>query len=837
MNHQRTFHQRLLKSQRGSVLLLSVLAGIVISIMFFASIGYIETQAKVMEKAAVKSDRRVVMDGLYAYTVNAIKQSWCLTETWVEDQNCSLTHDRNTVRLSLSDEALLFIRNSGTPAATPITATRLSSMGTTIILSSLPPSHPLYSIVSPLAGDYSTLKFTIERDSSAISAVRGREVPIKITIFLQHKSNTEFDQTLVSRNIIYPRELSYFGLILPNNLSLASGSDNPQKGDVNFPNIDVPAGSGLRFESPVFINGDLRLPNSSFTTPMNNVTFVDKIFLAGVVRMDGMQDENKYMVKTAGGKGYMYNYEMPNFAGLMNGFEIDPAPDKGLKYLFNLGVTGDSGYDALAQCRDRLMASYQLSITDDAQLWIRPVKKESNKVSVQLNLGNTDNFVEQDIDGYKTTTTVPNITGPAAVPSNVAGQPVMKVQAYYNGLQAPGTPTRGSYSSEFYVYRTGTTTVYPTGNSGGGSIVFQATPNEIGSRVQYNQVNLDITFNSLNLGPYIAENGNVLTYPSVKFVFEAYDYGYNAGVNLRKSTAKYPKKVNGLTFNLSGSALVLDSSQGNTFSVPTIWANNSGLADDQENYAWPSSDDTYKKRHGVSDTNWSDFDQKCFATPSPSDPNPDFASFPAAKWDTDFSTQARNSWSFDTEFNLDPIPGYRNSTILYDNPLDNTFHIDSLVNTCSIGPNIDIWAGMVACEKFEIRQRQRPLRIIGTVITKQVAIHQSAYEKGIRWSTIYHPQATQELINAGILGKGKATKETVACGSAAAPLWQSNIGINDRYIHWNCNPVSLRTADPFKWSTVDPDCGLQDIKGSTAIKCKKKTTRFLIKEISRGKGL
>ncbi|MNT68544.1 hypothetical protein D3C72_2067870 [compost metagenome] len=92
-----------------------------------------------------------------------------------------------------------------------------------------------------------------------------------------------------------------------------------------------------------------------------------------------------------------------------------------------------------------------------------------------------------------------------------------------------------------------------------------------------------------------------------------------------------------------------------------------------------------------------------------------------------------------------------------------------------------------------------------------------------------------ELRAAGVLGK-RADGTMVNCDSTTMPpLWMANIGLPTAVDHYICNPVSLRKADPFKWTTVDPDCGVVD--NAPVRSCKKAMTRFLVKEVSRSKGL
>ncbi|WP_413581297.1 hypothetical protein [Bdellovibrio sp. HCB288] len=835
MNHQRTFHKQLLRSQQGSVLLMAIISGVIVCIMFFASIAYIETQAKMMARSANKTDRRIVMDGLYAYTVNAVKQSWCLSSTWVEELNCTMNHPRNTQRLLLSDETLLFIRNSGTPHPEPLSSTRLKSISTTVQLSNFTESHPLFSVVRPLKEEYSQATFTIERDATAISAVRGKEVPLKITIFLKHKSERQYDETLVSKNIVYPRELSYFSLILANDLYLNTKASSASSGNNRINSTPIGSSSGLRFESPVFVNGDLHLPASGFRPAMKNVTFVDKVVLGGGKIM---QDNQPFMVKTAGGEGSMFNYELPNFAGLLGGYELDPGRDTGLDFLYNI-VPGDTNsFNAQVLCRARLMASYDLLITNPSQLWARANSASANRAQLSFNVGNVDNFVEQaTINGYEAITTVPNVaTAAMSNASTTAGTPIMKGRVYYNGLQAPGG-ARGAYITDFYVHREGTVTLYPTGTAGS-SITIRTAPLVVSGRTQFNQVDMTVEFNgTLDVAPY-KTNGSVLfnSSPSVKFVFEAYDYGYLNGNNLRipGGAPYFRNKTNGVTFTRSGADMVLVANTNNLGVNFNKWQTNSGL-EASPDYSFPITSE-YIGLHVPKDTpeNLAEFDDRCFATPNPGNSNADFSAFPAATWDTSFARQARNAWMFNADWSNRSTPGYYEGVWTYGT--STTFTTHSLVRECRIDPDATLIAGMFACETFRIMARSKPLRIIGTVITNQLIIEPSAFNAGIRWSSIYHPQATQELINAGILGRDKAGALMSCAPGTLAPLWQANIGISDRYAHWVCNPVSLRKADPFKWTTVDPDCGIVNAR-DTLVKCKKQSKRFLIKEVSRGKGL
>jgi hypothetical protein len=118
-----------------------------------------------------------------------------------------------------------------------------------------------------------------------------------------------------------------------------------------------------------------------------------------------------------------------------------------------------------------------------------------------------------------------------------------------------------------------------------------------------------------------------------------------------------------------------------------------------------------------------------------------------------------------------------------------------------------------------------------------MSIDNSALKAGINWSSIYHPQATQELRNAGIL-KAISSGESTKCEKLSSPIWHPKPSIQETADRLACNVISLRgKADPFQWTAVDPDCGFLNATDVTPT-CKRRIVRFFVVEQSReGAGL
>ncbi len=806
----------------------------VVSIIIFTSTVFIQTRVNQVFASSARMDNRIVLDGLLAYTVNGIKQSWCFSKTWVQDTACTLNHSGNSVRLLLSDESLLYIAASTAPHPTPAVSTRISQIQQTVNLAVITPSHPLHNIVSALKDEYSQATFSINRDDSAIATMKGREVPLRIRIKLSANRQGQKvvnDLELESKIIVYPRELTYFGLILPNNLYLNFGGTSSTNGNNRLDYVNASATAGLRFESPVFINGSLHLPTRQGPA-MSNVTFVDKVVLGeGMIYQDG----KLFSPASAGGPTHMYNHEMTSFAGLLGGYELDPERDRGLDYLFNLLQPVNPPID-FNICKDRVMASFDLRVTKDSQLYSRFNSQSGNTFNLSLSLGSVDNFIEQlsDVNDAKLIgTNIKGVTN-AGDFTSWSGGAILRAKLVFDGLKDPtNSAVRNEFFNQFNLPREGQLVLYPVGQGAGNpSIKITSQPYSKNGNVQFNQVDLSVEFinaERLDLGAYT--KGGVYRQPSVKLIIEGMDYAYNYMKNLRDNSSEHnvmgKYKINGFTFYKSGSTSV-----GIYHETPGTWHTNPMLRTDT-NYP------VYNAAHAPQDIDYSAFDELCLSAPDSSESY--YTSFPTADWTTSFVTQSRHAWSFNPD--APSIKGYNSGQLILDAGSSRyvagstypTFIIDSLVNTCIIESSANFVTGFLTCENLVIKARSTPLRIIGTFIVRTLTIDPSAYKSGIRWSSIYHPQATYELQEAQILGKLK-DDSVYDCGDPGIPpLWMPNIGITSAVKHYLCNPVSLRSADPFKWTTVDPDCGVET--GSPKVKCKKAMRRFLVKEISRTKGL
>lgn len=243
----------------------------------------------------------------------------------------------------------------------------------------------------------------------------------------------------------------------------------------------------------------------------------------------------------------------------------------------------------------------------------------------------------------------------------------------------------------------------------------------------------------------------------------------------------------------------------------------------------------------------------------------DSQSFGSAAYNYDFSPVSIKSWSF-TDNLMKPgipvpppaptffwwtavqaaaaLPTAVATSIILDstNALETnaSFQVRSFLGNCIIKPSAKFVTGFFTCKNLTIQARTTPLRIIGTFIVTGMTIDPTALNSGITWSSIYHPQAAKELRKLAILKPHFITanvngqcESTSFAARKDNPIWAPVPALADYMNRDSCNVISLRQkADPFRWTAVDPDCGI--IEGKSNTTCKNQIVNYMLIEHSRG---
>lgn len=333
-------------------------------------------------------------------------------------------------------------------------------------------------------------------------------------------------------------------------------------------------------------------------------------------------------------------------------------------------------------------------------------------------------------------------------------------------------------------------------------------------KVKSNKAN--ITFDATNVSSLIDENGNSAV---VSLKIKAYDNTYSKGSPI--SGTENPKLTGYLNFDKSANkkTLLPPASLAATTSNSTL----ESVSDDS--------------------TDWDGLAQLCEQARNAAAS----ASFGGASWDVDFSPSTRSSWNFagdsDTVSGQDPAI---NKDLVFNSassPAPNSgapnwpnFRVSSIVKSCTIQSSATLVTGFYACDTMTIEARSTPLRIIGSFIVGKLVIDPTAYAAGITWSSIYYPQATQELRSIGILHPSYGSSCNIT--STSSPIWHPIPSAQELANRMTCNAVSLRAkADPFQWTAVDPDCGLPSTGTASNTICKRRLLRFFVVEQSREEGV
>ncbi|WP_413943040.1 hypothetical protein [Bdellovibrio sp. HCB-162] len=216
--------------------------------------------------------------------------------------------------------------------------------------------------------------------------------------------------------------------------------------------------------------------------------------------------------------------------------------------------------------------------------------------------------------------------------------------------------------------------------------------------------------------------------------------------------------------------------------------------------------------------------------------NQQSTAFAGTDWSQSFAPSSRFSWSFTNKYEdrTNLILDGSNALRYPNGGGTATFLVKSMAKDCIIKSTANFVTGFFTCERLIIESRSTELRIIGSfIVANGIEIAKDAYDKGIRWSTIYHPMATFELRQAGVL---KALENKSCTTINRFPVWHPYPSMRDVANLYRCNAISLRSkADPFRWTSVDPDCGLVGQSKSTM--CKNRLVKFYVLEVSRESGI
>ncbi|MBI3534609.1 MAG: hypothetical protein HY072_03875, partial [Deltaproteobacteria bacterium] len=275
-------------------------------------------------------------------------------------------------------------------------------------------AHPLRAIFKNIPQKIVSIKFILDRISDPNRPTSGQEAFVKIQVLATVSSTLNTQISTTSFLGLYPRELNTFALILRGDILLNTDDfSSHAPNSVRFPLFasKAEAGKGIIFLSPVFTNHSLYLPDTKDPTDTryNNITFGDKLVLAGSIFQNG----EIFKPATLGHPSEQYFVQQTRFRGLLRGVDLDRIPDMGGEYLWDPNAVVDDSLMKL--CILRTQIKMNLFWTQDAILVVKqpqPALIQGNKKTFNFRVGlsKKDEFKEASAHKIKVTSQSSNST-------------------------------------------------------------------------------------------------------------------------------------------------------------------------------------------------------------------------------------------------------------------------------------------------------------------------------------------------------------------------------------------------------------------------------------------
>lgn len=848
-------------NSRGSVLLQTVLVLSVLTGAFYFINSQLKNQKQIVLETDAVMNVRFTLHSLLDYTLFGLRNRYCFSTTMTQE-TCSFTHVASSERVMMSQSQADDLRRRllADPATAALAANdlRLTVFKRTAEISSIPSTHPLFPLLQRVAGRMrgSYLSIEVRRDESSFLPRSGQEVFLRLTAsFTDNKGKLlvvgNNQLSLTSYLTVYPREIGSFGLLIAKDLRLDKRFDATMaNGDVGIHSFRVENGGrwpsngvGLTFMSPIFVNQNIHMPTPSLANPGRGkspdvytpVTFGGRVFMGnGEIKEAG----NSYAPYTAGGENDRLWSENKLIGGFQGGISVDGSLDKGIQVF--AGVVAGTPIDSslMEQCIARSQSKSDAATMLSSRLYANKKTVSSSSVEYRFGITKGNSFSPQSnvADtisnaswGNGTFVRSPNSRGPIFKIRTTLGTRSISAQMLEKGVltlypEVASEAYHDTLRAAVVAAETAVPVVPATVNAAKAKLAtFEAmlTTNKPKIEIRISDASIggvgpqphlqNVKFTFENPTSFLDADGSQV---APKFRINAYDPTF---FNSNPIGTENTKLTGRLDF-------FYDSSVG-SFGSPDSLADTNGATLDVP-------EDT---------TDYFTLDQRCEQMRGAASSQ----SFGNASWATDFSPQTRHSWNFagtsSSTAGADPLipeivfDSNNSSTTL----ANVTYQVRSIAGICRITAGAELVAGMFSCDNLVIESRAKPLRIIGTFIVGKMEIHPSALVSGIRWSSIYHPQATLDLRQAGVL----VSKSGRSCSAPALdgtgkiiPSWHPVPSIQEVQDRFSCNTISLRAkASPFRWTTVDPDCGIENGQSNTT--CKNRILQFFLLEHTRGGGL
>lgn len=371
-----------LRNEKGGALLFVMIALVALVGLYQLMPSHVQSLYTQVFTSRSYVNERLALNSLIDYVILGVKQHKCFSSNLVSPApSCDLNTPNSVDALLLNSDSISFLQfahsldNNVQAPPNPV-PTSMTFSGS---LTSLGGSGSPLQFVSSLFNNTNVQNFqvTITRIIDPQLPNTGNQIYLSIDAKLLDATNTlvvmngkklEIESLLT----LYPREMGTFALVVPHDLYL--GGLKQGSGDIVFP---AGSGTGVVFESPVFVNHNVHLVGQA------PVTFADRLFVgSGSV----MSANTPFAPQQTGSTSTSFWSQIPGYSGFQDGIQIDGYDDPGLD-VFSGNSASTTTAASYSQCTSISQMFYDPTGSAKSQLALTQyAASSSSSFSFQMGL-------------------------------------------------------------------------------------------------------------------------------------------------------------------------------------------------------------------------------------------------------------------------------------------------------------------------------------------------------------------------------------------------------------------------------------------------------------------
>jgi hypothetical protein len=806
---------------KGAIIVQLMVVGAVMS----GSIIYFSNRVSSVKERLIKTKKaeahKSVMRGVMAYGYNVLKERIHINAATglIDPAGELITSNNNLERLLLKNntsndlETLYGSNGVQLPELVNYFNTNehigMTEYSFTVDKNDITASHPLYVVFHSGAEGKKGQKIRYHYKSDLTGATS--EILVEVTATLIGENGDEIAHAK-GRLIYYPRQINQFSLVLSRNAIVppvgGTGPSGTGDGVVQEDKFNL-LNSEMTFMSPVMINGDLIIPEVGGG---KDVLFMSPILVNGIMRQGTSLDAEKFSVGDSNNH-LAYLSQFPGFTGIKQGaflgnYELA---------LENIFAHNSSVVDTtmMRRCIDYQNRKYDISLTNGSALLVKRfsptqlllgLTKENEVINavvgslpglVEVVVGTMTVQLKEDEQQIFSLTDAEVIV-PAAGSNIVEYNGAWAEEVITPAVVCPPPPAPPATPPPCTPSPASTSYMPVTVPQLAVSVHRRTDFSKSVVELRYNMDTIDTLMWSMSNDSLDINVHSFLTDPAT---------GSDTRPDLLTPISG-PKGSTVLEFTTGGDIIL-----GNLAAIDDTWKKTDGTIISTMNA---------NEAMQLTQSNFFDYGI-CDGTTTTGGNTSIVESY-----DLSYADVSHTSWNYNNIYNGADASGgslgqyyppssaavygsYYNRNQALRNSIDFTsgnhsvFHSLSIMDRCVVKSSATQVIGFLVCRHLIIENRSTKLTMVGSFVVDKFS-NDSTGETV--WLNIFHPEARPIL---DLTGNGfKAASSTDCKVNPSSPLWRTGaISAMERANLLRCDPAFfLEKADPFRWTTFDPLCGL-----------------------------